>query len=92
MKCRHCESEKVISQGSKIKCKNCDRVSSKIQRRHAPPLNERPLCPDCGSPEPYAMGSSKGIRLWSCRSCGRFYKDRSQEVKVEIPILEVQVE
>lgn len=92
MKCRHCQSERTIYIGLRIKCKDCGRTSSRIVRSNTPLPEERPICPECGSPKPFSRGSVEGVRYWTCKTCGRSYKDRSQEVKAEIPVLEVQIE
>lgn len=92
MNCSHCGSDYVISQGRNTKCKNCGKTSAKIPRRGTPRAKDRPPCPECGSPNPYACGLPKGIRAWSCRSCGRFYQETSVKDKVESFIMEVQIE
>ena len=92
MNCKHCGSNRTILQGRNIKCKDCNKVFPKIVRRIIVPAEDRPSCPDCGSPNPYSLGLPKGIRSWSCRSCGRFYAETPIEDKVELPVMEVQVE
>ncbi len=100
MNCRHCESDHVISQGMNMKCKNCGKTSVKIARRTIIPTEDRPSCPECGSPNPYSCGVPGGIRRWSCRSCGRYYSTQPKIDKAELSIIdsafkhcmEVQVE
>ena len=92
MNCRHCGSERIISAGVRTKCKDCGTTSYKIQRRIKIPVEDRPLCPECGNSNPYALGSVDEVREWSCRSCGRRYRDRPTINKVELSTLEVQIE
>ena len=92
MNCRHCGSSRVRSEGRNVKCKDCGRASTKIQRSFAVPAEDRPLCPECGASNPYSNSSREGEKRWVCRECGRFYIRNSNKGKVELPIMEVQVE
>lgn len=95
MNCRHCGSDRTMSKGIVIKCKDCNRTSTKIQRRAEILAEDRPICPDCDNSNPYSRGIIEGVRRWVCRSCGRQYASAyaaSVKDKVELPTLEVQIE
>lgn len=92
MNCIYCGSDRLVSQGRSMKCKSCGRIFSKIRRRVSIPAKDRPPCPDCGSLNPYSCGFPGGIKTWSCKSCGRYYSAVPKEDKVELSIMEVQVE
>ena len=90
--CKHCGSDRTISKGRNIKCKDCRRLSPKISRHIKIPIGDRPLCPECGTSNPYSAGSREGMRFWSCRVCGREYSAQSERDKVELLNMEVQTE
>jgi len=92
MNCPRCGSGNIKLQGRNMKCKDCSKAFRKIIRRIIIPAEDRPSCPECGSPNPYSCGLPEGTRAWSCRSCGRYYKETPIKDKVELPIMEVQVE
>lgn len=98
MKCRYCGSNNTTSQGLRMLCKNCNRQSAKVPRLSTPHAEDRPICPECGTSNPYSASFLRGVRRWVCRSCGRYYTEKSKRVKsmnpdtVLVDNLEVQIE
>mgnify|MGYP001573484083 CR=1 FL=1 len=92
MNCPRCGSARTKSQGKNLSCRDCSRIFPKIPRRPRVPTEDRPPCPSCGGHNPYACGLPGGVRSWCCRLCGRCYKETPIRDKVELPIMEVQVE
>ena len=88
MNCRHCGSDNTISRGPCISCKDCGRLSMKILRYDTPRAEDRPACPECGALKPYVGSSSKGIRGWVCRVCGRNYNSPPEIGKAELSTIE----